>query len=37
MKGRVWGGDTPEEFVVLIKADLAKWGKTFRDAKVTVE
>jgi tripartite-type tricarboxylate transporter receptor subunit TctC len=28
---------TPQEFALLIKADIAKWRKIIRDAKITVE
>jgi tripartite-type tricarboxylate transporter receptor subunit TctC len=36
-EGAEVGGNTPAEFAAVIKADLAKWGKAVRDAKVTLQ
>ena len=30
-------GSTPEEFAAFIKADIAKWGKVIRDARITID
>jgi tripartite-type tricarboxylate transporter receptor subunit TctC len=29
--------NTPEQFDAFLKADIARWGKVIREAKVTVE
>ena len=31
------GGSTPEEFAAFIKADIAKWGKVIREARITID
>ena len=31
------GGSTPGEFAAFIKADIAKWGKVIRDARITID
>jgi tripartite-type tricarboxylate transporter receptor subunit TctC len=30
-------GSTPAEFAAFIKADIAKWGKVIRDARITID
>lgn len=30
-------GSTPTEFAAFIKADIAKWGKVIRDARITID
>ena len=31
------GGSTPEEFAAFIRADIAKWGKVIREARITID
>ena len=36
-QGGVAGGSTPEQFAERVKADIAKWGKVARAAKIRIE
>jgi tripartite-type tricarboxylate transporter receptor subunit TctC len=30
------GGESPDEFAAFIRAELAKWGKVIKDARITL-
>lgn len=36
-RGSDLGGESPEEFAAFIRAEIAKWGKVIRDARIKLE
>jgi len=36
-QGNEIGGGTPEQFAALIKAEMPRWGKVVKDAKIDPE
>ncbi len=36
-RGSELGGETPEEFAAFVRAEIVKWGKVIKDAKIKIE